>query len=640
LSGIFGVYKHDRSINVPLAMQTMFSTMVHCGECRNQTWNDDIAGLGQIISINTNESRLENMPFKDANTNFAITAACRVDNRSELGRLLNINRADFDRIPDSEFIYRAYLKWGQECVNHIYGDWAFAVWNPDEHKLFLARDHHGNTSLYYYFDKNIFAFASSKEALLALTTSKLTLNELYLAQIITGWQAYHGENSIYEQIHRLPPSHCLIVTNSEVTSYKYWDLDSTPELNLSSRNDYVEAFLDIFDEAVRARLRSPNNTTFYDSDVATQLSAGLDSGSVTVTAEKFLREEGRKVTAFTAIPAYDTSKYTSNSAMGDETSLAQKSAVFANNLKHVLVKANHINPIHSIKLALDIHKEPIFGAANYYWLSELRKTVHEMGFSILLTGQNGNPGISWTGDIFSQSLSTQLHIMGWKKWLTTYGSKAKQFLRQAIPSNLLLTYGHSYLEQRHLRRYSAINLDFARRLKLLEQMNCSPDFRPPRTIYEQRRILQHGRSMTGCIHAEMGASFGLEIRDPTADARILAFTFSVPDRIYIDPKSGMNRWLIREAMKDRLPDEVRLNRRFGVQSADIVPRLRECTSDVDSVLKELSIGPAAQYVDVPYMYQTWQNIQTQDSPESSLLARTVVCRGIMAGLFVNKFSAK
>jgi asparagine synthase (glutamine-hydrolysing) len=125
------------------------------------------------------------------------------------------------------------------------------------------------------------------------------------------------------------------------------------------------------------------------------------------------------------------------------------------------------------------------------------------------------------------------------------------------------------------------------------------------------------------------------VRDPTTDARVIAFTFSVPDHIYRKPREGIDRWLIREAMKNRLPDSVRLNQRRGQQAADLVPRLRACADEVEVVLGELEHGPAATYVDVTYMRQAWQCIKTENTPDSFYKSATILTRGIMAGLFVN-----
>jgi asparagine synthase (glutamine-hydrolysing) len=105
--------------------------------------------------------------------------------------------------------------------------------------------------------------------------------------------------------------------------------------------------------------------------------------------------------------------------------------------------------------------------------------------------------------------------------------------------------------------------------------------------------------------------------------------------VFIDPVTGLDRWLIRESMRDRLPDEVRLNRRRGIQAGDLVPRLRACHGEVEDALGELAAGPAAEYLDVPYMRIVWQTIQTKNTPEALRKADTVLTRGIMAGLSVN-----
>jgi asparagine synthase (glutamine-hydrolysing) len=105
----------------------------------------------------------------------------------------------------------------------------------------------------------------------------------------------------------------------------------------------------------------------------------------------------------------------------------------------------------------------------------------------------------------------------------------------------------------------------------------------------------------------------------------------------MDPETGADRWLIRAAMNGRLPDEVRLNRRRGRQAGDLAPRLRACAVEVEFALDELDHGPAAAYLDVTYMRQVWRMIQTWDTPEAFRKSVTILTRGIMAGMFVNRF---
>jgi asparagine synthase (glutamine-hydrolysing) len=247
----------------------------------------------------------------------------------------------------------------------------------------------------------------------------------------------------------------------------------------------------------------------------------------------------------------------------------------------------------------------------------------------------GNAGMSWGGDFFSQSLKVQLRHFGWRRW-------AREAANRHLPLPLLSAYRSMRTDKDNWWRSSAINPDFANRLGLLGRLldaQDSPMSPKPRSPFERRcRLIRPEGSFVGGIWAEVGAAFGLEVRDPTADARVLTFIFSVPDRIFIDPETGLDRWLIREAMKERLPDEVRLNRRRGRQAGDRVPRLRACAEEVETALVELAAGPAAEYVNVPYMREVWRMIETEDSPEAFRKSATILTRGIMAGLWVNGFS--
>jgi asparagine synthase (glutamine-hydrolysing) len=539
---------------------------------------------------------------------------------------LGLSKAEVAICTDSDLIRKAYYQWGERCTERLYGDWSFAAWHPDERRLFLARDHFGITALYYHVDRDVFAFAASRQALLALRLSPVKMDELYLAQVLTSWVP-DGIRTIHSPIRRLPPAHHQTVTSDRIDIQQYWYLKKTRELQLPKREDYVEVFRELFDAAVKARLR----TTDGLGRIASTLSGGLDSSSVTATAAKFLADEGKRVAAYTSVPLSDTTCYVKG-RFGDEFPLAEATALFAGNVDITTVDASACTPIQAIRKMLQITNQPEHAAANFFWMLELWKAARADGNKVLLLGQFGNAGVSWTGDVFSQALLFQLRQIGWKNWL-------KETVKRNLPPAIMTAWRLHRANTHQQYRSSAINPAFADRLHLLEQRYNDPDKQPARTALELRPFFRPERSAGGAVHAELGAAFGLDVRDPTADARVLAFTFSVPDHIFMDPQTGMDRMLIREAMKGRLPDEVRLNRKRGRQAGDLVPRLRASASEVEAALNELARGPAAEYVDVPYMRQVWQMIQTEDTPEAFHKSITILTRGIMAGLFVNDFYA-
>lgn len=651
MSALFGIFQRDGSPVAGSALETMRAALSHWGGDGSGVQLDGCVGLGQLRTFTTPEACSERLPYAEGGILF--TAAGRVDNRDELLSALSSGLpVSSSVIPDGDLLLCAYRRWGADCVTHIYGDWAFAAYHPTERKLFLARDHFGNTSLYYYADPRVFAFASDRQALLALGIAQVEMDELYLAQVLISWPAYHGGRTIHKPIKRLPPAHYLTVTQEQLEVRQYWRLEDTPELRLPRREDYAEQFRQVFDEAVRVRLRVPKGEgdTAREEEVdrgrynghslnpiGVALSGGLDSGSVTALAAKFLRKGGQRLTAFTSVPLSDTSIY-AGERFGDELPFAQATAQFAANVDLVLIHGAAITPIQAIRRTLQIWGEPGHGAGNLFWGLEVRSSAQAHGCLVLLTGQMGNAGGSWTGDLISQPLAFQLRQLGWRRWTSESVNRTKQWVKPIAPRGLLTARRHRVIDLRQWCRESAIHPDLARRLNLMDQRWNDLDkmgLRSPRV--RRYGILMPGRSHGGALHAESGAAYGLEVRDPTADIRVLTFAFSVPDHVFMDPATGQDRWLIREAMKDRLPDKVRLNPKRGRQAADLVPRLRACAAEVDCALDELAGGPAAGYVDVPYMRETWGIVRTQDTPQAFNKAFIILTRGIMAGLFVNQF---
>jgi asparagine synthase (glutamine-hydrolysing) len=561
---------------------------------------------------------------------FIAVADAAICNRLELLAALGRNESAADT--DNSLISAAYQNWGEAFAPKVIGDWSLAAWHQAERRLFLVRDHSGNTSLYYYVDENLFAFATSRRLLLDLRLAPIEMDEVYLAQIVVSRPAYLGQRTIHSTIKHLPPAHSVAVTPDRVDTRRYWQPENVSELRLPRRQDYVAGLLEVFDRAVRERLPQKEVP-------ATTLSGGLDSGAVSVTAAGVLRNRGERLTAYTSVPLTDPSPYIGGD-LGDEFSLARRTAIAAGNIDIRRVEARELSPLEAIRAGLDICLEPLHGPGSLFWLLDLYRSAARDGHARLLTGQMGNGGISWQGSIFSQPLPTQLRYAGVRR-------SARNCVKNLLPKSVV-----SFVrERRHAPdwTYAAIAPDFARRLHLFDRSAKYPSKYPSKHASKYpwetpshpsrhpRLSLFRPTSLAGSFHAELGAACGLRVTDPTADPRVVSFCLSVPDHIFIDPQTGTDRWLIREAMRGRLPDEVRLNRRRGRQAADLVPRLRAAPAEVESALDEIAKGPGAAYVSVIRLRQAWDRIKTKDDHESFRLAVAVLMRGIMAGLFVNGF---
>ncbi|NJK97125.1 MAG: asparagine synthetase B [Bacteroidales bacterium] len=321
---IYGIVMLNNQPVQPAMLDNMKQAMDFWGPDGQGQWLGNDAAMGNLLLYNTPESVFEKMPFTDTSDNFVFTAGARIDNRSELCRLFRITPQEAMSLPDSYFIMRAYQRWGEDCVDHLLGDWSFAVWDISKKRLFVARDHHGITALYYYKGKDFFVFSSSLKGILCFKEIEKKVNEPKVAQILVGWNE-GGPETCYQDIYRLPPAHTLVLENGSVKTHRYWYLEHTPELRLKEEQQYIDLFLDIYTEAVKCRLRSYG-------PVGATLSGGLDSGSVCALASRELKKEGKRLPAFTAVPLYDTTGLVPPNRIGDEGPLAQAVADHCGNI--------------------------------------------------------------------------------------------------------------------------------------------------------------------------------------------------------------------------------------------------------------------------------------------------------------------
>ena len=619
MSAIFGIFNTDQSPipeQLPNAMQRALD---HWGPDEQKRLIRHNICFGQHMLANTPEAQYEDLPCQ-TESGLLFTAEARLDNREELCTQFGIPRAERAQVPDGALILRAYEKWGDACPDHLLGDWSFAIFDPAAQKLFLARDHLGNTALYYHQAANRFAFASSRRALLAIGAPR-RLNELYLAQMLIAWPAYHGPQTIDCDIFRLPPSHAMTVTPQATRVWQYWHLENTPELRLPSFEEYVEGLLEVYREAVRCRLRSSR-------PIAVTLSGGLDSGSVTALAGAELRAQGQRLLAFTSVPQYDVSDTVGPNRFGDELALARATAAHCGNVDHYVVTGEDITPVEGVRQMVALTEEPGYAASNFYWILDLFRMAQIHGVGALLTGQGGNGTVSWVGKPEFRSPRLMLKRYGWR-----------EAVKKQLPIPLLRAV-QQWRSRRMDFNHTAIHPDFARRLNLAWQRAAAigRDLSLPdgaRNVREWRQgLIQPASNIVGALWAEVGAAHNMDVRDPTLDRRVMTYAFSIPDPVFGDGQ-GADRRLIRAAMTSLLPDEVRLNRRRGRQAADIAFRLQKSANEVEHVLEDLQSGPVAEYLNLRRMRQAWVDVQQDPGPHSTHRAVTILLRGISAGIFLD-----
>ena len=640
MNAIFGLFNLD---GLPAAehLSVMQSSLAFWGRDGAGAWSAGPFGLGCQHLAGTPQAAGERLPLRDDASGLTLTAGARLDNRAELLDQLEIEEDHAsESVSDAELILGAYRRWGQDCVHRLEGAWHFAVWDERQRRLFLARDHHNNTGLYYYHGPPCFAFASSKKALLALDAVPKQPNLLRVSQVLVAWPG-DGIQTAYEQILRLPPAHCMLFTPDRLSVERYWFPENISELHFKSNDEYVEAFLEAFTRSIAARLRSPR-------PVGITLSGGLDSGSVAAVAANLLQARNENLIAFTSTPLNDPSSHTNRRRFGDETELAQATAHQAGIRDHIFIKSEEITPLAGIERMLWVHDEPGHAAGNQYWIAALLNSARQKDVGVLLTGQMGNAVISWTG-AGESLLPALLHVPPgfWQLFEAARAraglSRWRAFRRFLLKPLLLPPWFHIRqrwrLGSRAWRAYSAIRPDFARSIGLGQQMAAAgylPGLSSLDPLQQRLAIIQPGRNILGASWLEKGAANSLEVRDPTQDRRLIELCLAIPEAQY--QHDGLDRWLIRRAMQAYLPDAVRLNTRRGLQAADMGCRVLDNRTEIEAVFTRLNQHELSrQVLDLPRMQAVLASLERGLTLQNFTDCGTILLRGLMAGLFLLRF---
>src|SRR5579872_4894358 len=147
MSGIVGIVQLDESPVEHRTLQALTDSLAFRGPDAQQIWVDGPVGFGHTLLKTTAESETEHQPFSLDGATW-IVADARLDARPDLIAKLE-SRNGLGAAPDVELLLRAYLAWGENCVDHFLGDLAFAIWDAPRKILFCARDHLGVKPFYY-----------------------------------------------------------------------------------------------------------------------------------------------------------------------------------------------------------------------------------------------------------------------------------------------------------------------------------------------------------------------------------------------------------------------------------------------------------------------------------------------------------
>lgn len=280
MCGITGILNLSGEPVSSVLLRRMTDAIAHRGPDGEGFYTDNVVGLGHRRLAIIDPSPAGHQPMITEDGKYALIYNGEVYNFQELRLRLESLGHQFRSRTDTEVVLRAYVEWGEECVKHFNGMFAFAIWNKTRQELFLARDRYGIKPIYYAFTGGTFLFASEQKAILINQSVPREIDLEALVEYFT-FQNIFTDKTLLNGI-KIFPAGCFAkidVGNQgcELSPSRYWDYNfSEPEDRLTDE-EYTEELDYLFRQAVNRQLVS-------DVEIGAYLSGGMDSGSITAIA--------------------------------------------------------------------------------------------------------------------------------------------------------------------------------------------------------------------------------------------------------------------------------------------------------------------------------------------------------------------
>ena len=284
-----------------LNLRQMLAMIRHRGPDQFGIYLDETIGMGSarlsIIDLSGGQQ-----PIGNEDGSLWIVFNGEIFNYIELRPDLEARGHHFETTSDTEVILHLYEDLGPACVQHLNGQFAFAIWDSRQQTLFMARDRLGIRPLYYTLTDGALIFGSEIKAILADPRVEAEIDPVALDQVFTYWSTL-SPRTIFKNIQDVPPGHHLIARGDTVTVEPYWTL-SFPEGDPPRRSfdDYLAEFRELLIDATQIRLRA-------DVPVGAYLSGGLDSSTTSAIIRNFTSNRLDTFSISFSDPEFDESDY-------------------------------------------------------------------------------------------------------------------------------------------------------------------------------------------------------------------------------------------------------------------------------------------------------------------------------------------
>jgi asparagine synthase (glutamine-hydrolysing) len=601
MCGIAGIYNTDRRPVDNRLLKRMGDVLRHRGPDDEGNYTDGNLGFA-FRRLSIIDLAGGHQPMLNEDGSCAIVFNGEIYNYLELKTYLISKGHVFKTNSDTEVILHLYDERGDDCVHDLRGMFAFAIWDRKKQRLFLARDRLGVKPLYYYAEGGTFIFASELKAIIQDPAVKKELDLEALSDYLS-FIYVPAPKTIFKNIRKQQPGHCLIVTAAGVVEKSYWDVNfECPAVR--SEEHLVEELYSLLTEAVRLRLVS-------EVPLGAFLSGGIDSSAVVAIMSEVLEDA-----VITSSIGFQEEEY-------NELQYARQMAEkFGTRHHEYMVEPKALEVLEKLVWHYDEPFADSSAIPTYYVSKMARENV-----TVALTGDGGDENFAgyrrYLYDSLENGLRTKIprpfrrHVLGSIARLYPKADWAPRVFRgKTLLTNLSLeperAYFNSVISFKNEQKEQLLRGD------VINQLNSYDSF----SVFERHLGRAGGLDplskvqyldmktyladdiLTKVDRASMAVS--LEAREPLLDHKLVEFVATIPPSLKLRGKTG--KYILKQAMRKLLPPSIINRHKMGFAvPLDVWFRreIKEFTSD-------LLFGPASAnsgYFNVDFVAKIWKQHQ-------------------------------
>jgi asparagine synthase (glutamine-hydrolysing) len=445
----------------------------------------------------------------------------------------------------AELALKAYRVWGSACPEKFLGEFALVIVDPVSREIFCARDPIGVKPFFYHLSEEHFFFASTVEVIAEEAAVPRGICDEAVAVYLKYGELYHPRLTFFDSIKKLPPATTLLLTETGATEEAYWRPEDVPTAEFQSLDDCANQLKTLLSDAVQVRL--PDG-----EPVASHLSGGLDSSTISILAGSVLGSRGAELHTFSWMaPPQNEEERTSA-----EWAQSQKVADYAGATHHFTrFCADRMFSI------LTFHNIAHHDTVDLWYEFDVRDRVKSLGVQTILSGWGGDQfitnygkyrfaGTFWHGHPLRALVDLVRLTSGEKNRAVKLLSLGWRTLIAPVLPNWFPGKGKNLQSNDYL---SAANTEFeqyAREVTRAKSQSPIWSVRADQLAQIKQGHIQN-RLESWAVSAE---AQGMDYQYPLLDRRIVEFALSIPPELY--RTGGAPRNIFRRAIADLVPQEV------------------------------------------------------------------------------------